>query len=76
MSPHTKYLHSDSVCPCHTMKRLVEIMKYHDISPNFLKVMLTQMNKNGQQKVTETLVEHPPEEKNQGSNSVTFKSIT
>ena len=56
-------LNTDSVRPCHTMKRLVDIMKSHDISSDFLTEMLTQMNDYGQRKITETLVEHSTEEK-------------
>lgn len=59
-------LHPDSVGPCHTMKRLVEIMKYHDISSDFMKERLAEMNENGRQNVTnvtEPLVESHPEAK-------------
>ena len=56
------FLHADNVRPCHTMKRLVNLMNNHDISPNFFKEMLTEMNENGKRKVTETLVEAPPKE--------------
>ena len=58
----------DNIRVCHTMKRLVDMMKSHDISYDFVKEMITEMNENGQRKVSVTLVEgptlaedHPPE---------------
>ena len=48
---------------CHTMKRLVESMKSHDISSDFVKEMITEMNENGQRVVCETNVEESPQEK-------------
>ena len=53
------YLEPDNLRVCHTMKRLVEMMKSHDISSDFVKGMLTQMNENGQRKVSVTLVAGP-----------------
>ena len=56
-------LQPESVCPCHTMKRLIELMRNHNITSDFLKEMMTESSASGRRNVTEDLVESPPEEK-------------
>ena len=56
-------LDPESVRTCHTMKRLIELMKNHDITSDFLTEMITEMSKSGRRNVTQDLVECPPEEK-------------
>ena len=68
--------HNNSTCPltrstlrnsdvrvCYTMKKLLESMKSHDISSDFVKDMITEMNQTGQRIVCETNVEESPQEK-------------